>query len=278
MDEIVLFKLAMTAQSASSLSAERTAPHRCRTQSQTWRNDPNWTYGMDQDSAWWIATLDGAGSERDAALDRLHEILLRVATHEAYRRGPAFRIGGQELSDLAHQAADDAMIALLGKLHTFRGESRFTTWAYRFVALEVSSKLGRHYWRRPAVSLDSEDWERLPDRLGSDPLAQTQQRELVAAVQRAMNEALTDHQRRFFVAIVLNGAPMDAMVAQSGLKRGAIYKAVFDARRKIRAHLTANGYLDGDPTTTRPSNRQAEVKERGRVVELVRTIPGHQPA
>jgi RNA polymerase sigma-70 factor, ECF subfamily len=154
------------------------------------------------------------------------KMLLRVAIHEAYRRGPAFRIGGPELDDLAHQAANDAMVSLLGKLDTFRGESRFTTWAYRFVALEVSNKLGRHFWRRPSVSLDVEDWERLPARFAVDPLAQTQQRELITAVQRAMNETLTDHQRDFFVAIVVNGVPMDAMVSQSGSNRGAIYYMV----------------------------------------------------
>jgi RNA polymerase sigma-70 factor (ECF subfamily) len=74
---------------------------------------------------------------------------------------------GRELDDLAHQAAADAMLAILAKLGSFRGESRFTTWAYRFVVLEVSSKLGRHYWRRhPAEHLEAEDWDRLPDRLG----------------------------------------------------------------------------------------------------------------
>lgn len=233
---------------------------------------------MDLDSASWIAALNGAGIERDAALCSLHEMLLKVAVHEAYRRGPMFRIGGPELNDLAHQAADDAMVAILGKLDTFRGESRFTTWAYRFVALEVSSKLGRHFWLRPSVSLDAEEWERLPDQFGLDPLEQTQQHELITAVQQAVSDTLTAHQRRFFVAVVINGVPMDAMVSESGLKRGAIYKAIFDARRKIRAHLTANGYLDGEPASAGPNDRQAEVAHGDRVVAMVRTIPGHRPA
>ncbi|MFL1377754.1 RNA polymerase sigma factor [Nocardiopsis protaetiae] len=213
---------------------------------------------MDLDSPSWMAALDLAETERDAALSCLHRMLLKAAVHEAHRRGPLFRIEGPELNDLAHQAADDAMVALLAKLDTFRGESRFTTWAYRFVVLEVSSKLGRHYWRRPFVTFGAEDWERLPARSGADPLAQTQQRELVAAVKHAMDEALTDHQRRFFVAIVVDGAPVETVVSQSGLKRGAIYKAVFDARRKIHAYLTANGHLDGCWTSARPAGRQAK--------------------
>jgi RNA polymerase sigma-70 factor (ECF subfamily) len=175
-------------------------------------------------------------------------MLVRMALHEAYRRGPAFRIGGPELTDLAHQAADDAMVALLRKLETFRGESRFTTWAYRFVALEVANKLGRHFWRDPPVSLDADDPPALSAPPDGDPLVDAQHRELAEAVTRAVSETLTDHQRRFFVAVVLHGVPMDTVVARSGLTRGAVYKAVFDARRKIRAHLTAHGHLD-EPTT-----------------------------
>lgn len=203
---------------------------------------------MDMDSSSWLTALDDGATKRQAALARLREMLLRVAVHEAYRRGHAFRIRGPELDDLAHQAANDAMVSLLGKLHTFRGESRFTTWAYRFVVLEVSSKLGRHSWRQPAVSLDAEDWERLPARSAADPLLQAQQRELVEAVRRAVEETLTDHQRDLFVAIVVNGAPLDAIASQAGSSRGSIYKAVFDARRKIRAYLTTNGYLEADAT------------------------------
>ncbi|MBT2521379.1 sigma-70 family RNA polymerase sigma factor [Arthrobacter sp. ISL-28] len=214
---------------------------------------------MDIDSSSWLTALGDAGTKRDAALARLHKMLLRVAFHETYRRGPGFRIGGPELDDLAHQAANDAMVSLLEKLNTFRGESRFTTWAYRFVSLEVSNKLGRHLWRRPSVSLDAEDWEQLPEMFAADPLAQTQQRELITAVQRAMNETLTDHQRHFFVAIVIDGVPMDAMVSRSGSNRGAIYKTVFDARRKIRAYLIVNGYLEGEPTTAQPIE-QAKVE------------------
>lgn len=208
---------------------------------------------MNMDSSSWLTALRGSGTKRNAALARLHEMLLRVATREAHRCGPATRIGGQELDDLAHQAANDAMVSLLAKLDTFRGESLFTTWAYRFVVLEVSSKLGRHFWRRPTVSLDAEDWEQLPAWSAIDPLAQAQQRELITAVRRAVDETLTDHQRRLFVAIVVNGVPLDAMVSQSGSNRGAIYKTVFDARRKIRSFLTTNGYLDEKAAAAQPA-------------------------
>ena len=199
---------------------------------------------LDAVSAEWISALSGDGNERAAGLARLHDLLVRVATRELRRRETLSGIGGPELDDLAHQAAADAMLAILAKLHTFRGESRFTTWACRFVILEVSGKLGRHYWRQhPAASLDSEDWEQLPARFGIDPGGHAECTEMIAALRVAINETLTAHQRRLFVAVVLNEVPLDSVVARLGVNRNAVYKAVFDARRKIRAFLVANGYL-----------------------------------
>jgi RNA polymerase sigma-70 factor, ECF subfamily len=199
---------------------------------------------LDDASAGWIHALTRTGTELEIGLARLHDLLVRVAVREAHRRQAAAGIAGPELNDLAHQAAADAMLAILAKLDTFRGESRFTTWACRFVILEVSSKLGRHFWRQhPSASLDAEQWERLPDRLGLDPGAQAEHTELISAIRRAVDQALTSHQRGLFVAVVLNGTPLDAVVDRSGLSRNTIYKAIFDSRRKIRAFLIAEGHL-----------------------------------
>jgi RNA polymerase sigma-70 factor (ECF subfamily) len=199
----------------------------------------------DDASAEWLSALTGTGAAREAGLARLHGLLVRVAVRELHRREAGAWISGRELDDLAHQAAADAMLAILAKLGSFRGESRFTTWAYRFVVLEVSSKLGRHYWRRhPAEHLEAEDWDQLPDRLGADPGEGAEHAELVKAVRQAVDETLTEHQRRLFVAVVLNEVPLDALVARLGTNRNAIYKAIFDARRKVRGFLVANGYLE----------------------------------
>ena len=177
---------------------------------------------------------------------RLHELLVRIARGEVRRRGPRLRITGPELEDLAYQAAADALLAITGKIGQFRGESRFTTWAYKFVIFEVSAKIGRHFWWHPAVPLDGEDWDRLPDRFGFDPAQEAECRDLLAALRRAVNEELTPRQRAVFVAIVLNDVPLDALVLRLASSRNAIYKMLFDARRKLRAALDANGYLSPD--------------------------------
>jgi RNA polymerase sigma-70 factor, ECF subfamily len=176
----------------------------------------------------WVAALRGPGAGRDDAVARLHETLLRVARSELHRRHGQLNVAGPELDDLAHQAAADAMLAILAKLDQFRGESKFTTWAYKFVMFEVSAKVGRHFWRNPPVALATEDWDRLPDRFGFDPAGESERRDFV-----------------------LDGVPLDALADKLGSSRNAIYKTMFDTRRKLRASLVANGYLH-DEVVRRP--------------------------
>jgi RNA polymerase sigma-70 factor (ECF subfamily) len=199
---------------------------------------------LDPESAQWLREL--CGPRREAACERLHALLLRVARGELRRRGPRAGIDGPELDDLAHQAAADALLALYRKLPEFRGESRFTTWAYKFVVFEVSTKLGRHFWRTPHARLDAEDWGRLPDRFGLDPADEHEWRDLVTALRAAVDEVLSERQRRAFVAVILNGVPGDALVDRFGGSRNAIYKTLYDARRRLRAPLVATGHLDAD--------------------------------
>ena len=199
---------------------------------------------LDAESQAWLHALSHASSrERDTAHARLHEMLLRIARSETRRRNASLRISGPELDDLAFQSAADAMMAITSKLSTFRGESRFTTWAYKFVILEVSAKIGRHFWRERGVSFDAEDWDRLPDRFGLHPAQEAEGRDLAAALRCAVEEELTERQRMVFVALVVNDVPLDALIIELNTNRNAVYKMMFDARRKLRAALVAKGYL-----------------------------------
>ena len=92
------------------------------------------------DSDAWLAALKDCGAARDEAITALHALLLRGARAELSRRRATLpHIGRRELDDLAVQAADD-LVAILAKLDSFRGASRFTTWAYKFVLLEAGVK------------------------------------------------------------------------------------------------------------------------------------------
>ncbi len=197
---------------------------------------------LDETSQAWADGLQATGRAHEECVTALHAVLLRVARHEVARRAGSLRIHGRELEDIAQQATDDALMAIRTKVAGFRGESRFTTWAYRFVMFEVSTKMGRHFWRERRVSLDAEAWERLPDALGDSPQRSGEQRELFAELRRAIDEDLTALQRRVFVAIALNEVPMDAFAREVGASRNTVYKSLFDARRKLRSSLVAAGY------------------------------------
>jgi RNA polymerase sigma-70 factor (ECF subfamily) len=198
----------------------------------------------DLESDDWLRALRAGTPDREPALHALHHLLLRAALRETERRSSNTPVEGVELRDIAQQAAADALVAILGKLDEFRGQSRFTTWAYKFVILEVSSKLNRHPWRTRSVPFEPEQWDRLPERFGFGPAEAIEQQELLTAVRTAVQDQLTPHQRRVFAALVLNGVPLDVLAAELRTNRNALYKTVFDARRKVRAYLVANGYME----------------------------------
>jgi RNA polymerase sigma-70 factor (ECF subfamily) len=181
---------------------------------------------------------------RDEAIGRLHDLLLRAARSEIRRRNTGGQITGPEVDDLAHQAAADAVLLITDRIDEFRGESRFTTWAYKFVVFEVSTKLGRHFWKHRGVSSAVVEWDRLPDRLGTRPADAAELQDLIAAVRAAAETCLTPRQREVFVAIVVEGIPLDALVTRLGSTRNAIYKVMFDARQKLHKELVNGGYIE----------------------------------
>jgi RNA polymerase sigma-70 factor, ECF subfamily len=173
---------------------------------------------------------------------KLHGLFVRVAAYElSRRRGQLGAISGPEFDDLAHQAADDALVNVLAKLGEFRGLSRFTTWAYKFVVFEVSGKVARHAWRRVPPSRHEFVFEQVPDSLAPRPGDRLEQREQLEALSVAIGE-LTARQREVFVAIALNDVPIDVLALQLGASRNAIYKNLFDARRNLRARMAAAGH------------------------------------
>jgi RNA polymerase sigma-70 factor, ECF subfamily len=193
--------------------------------------------GIDAESLAWLEALSSSGRPHDEAVEALHALLLRAARFEVARRG-----GGHsgELDDLATQAANDALMAIIRKLHTYRGESRFTTWAYKFALLEAAVKVRTRAWRGQEIPLEADGWAQIADRRSS-PDADAESSELIAAVCDGIAEALTPHQRNVLVALTLNGVPIDVLADRLGTTRGALYKTLHDARRKLRARLSEDG-------------------------------------
>jgi RNA polymerase sigma-70 factor (ECF subfamily) len=198
---------------------------------------------IDRENRRWVRDLAAAGPSRETACRELYPLLLRVAKSEARRRAPVLQLDGPELEDIAHQAAADALMAVSERLDRFRGEARFTTWASKFVIFNVATKMNRHFWRRREVPYEQEDTSRFDSRFDLGPDDEVQVREFVAAVSSAVEENLSERQRLVFVATVLNGMPMGVLADELGATHNALYKVLFDARKKLRAALVASGYL-----------------------------------
>jgi RNA polymerase sigma-70 factor (ECF subfamily) len=204
---------------------------------------PSGRSAPDAESLEWVRALSGAGPERENAVERLHALLLRAARGEVARRRPP--VG--DVDDLAVQAADDALVAVLRKLDTYRGDSRFTTWAYKFALLEAAVRARRRRWEGREIPLEADGWAQLPDHRQASPTSQAEASELIGAVRDAIAEELTPQQRAVLVAITLNDVPIDVLAERRHTTRGALYKTLHDARRKLRARLAKDG-LSVEPT------------------------------
>lgn len=196
---------------------------------------------LDPESRDWLAALRSTGATRDAAVARLHALLVRAARFEVARRRSAFpHLRGEALDDLALEAADDALVSVLRRLDDFRGASRFTTWVYKFAIYEAGVKLRKRAWQGREVPLEPESWGLIATQ-EPRPDGRLEESELLAAVQEGIEHALTPHQRRVLVALALNDVPIDVLADRLGTTRGALYKTLHDARRALRRHLGERG-------------------------------------
>jgi RNA polymerase sigma-70 factor (ECF subfamily) len=196
---------------------------------------------VDAESQEWLRSLR-AEDTREEAIARMHALLLRAARFEVARRRPTLpHLRGNELDDIANEAADDALMSVLRRVDDFRGASRFTTWVYKFALLEASAKLRKRAWQGREVPLEPETWG-LFSSPGLGPDAEAEQSELLATLQSAIADVLTPHQRSVLVALALNGVPIDVLAERLNTNRGALYKTLHDARRKLRKHLDEHGF------------------------------------
>ena len=189
----------------------------------------------------WVDALSTPGPRQDHAMVQLHQLMLRASRHQVRRmRSSLAGVGDDRLEEIANQAADEAMMAVLSKLATFEGRSRFTTWAYKFAILQSATEVRRFAWQHREVELDD---NAQPPARGLSPAGYAEAADLASAVRAAIDVALTPHQRRVTLALLVNDIPIDVLADRLGTSRNALYKTVHDARTRLRAHLIASGHL-----------------------------------
>jgi RNA polymerase sigma-70 factor, ECF subfamily len=200
-------------------------------------------------NAEWLTALNGSGDDQVAALTDLRAYLLRAATFALQRSSGT--MAGAHLTQLAEDCAQEAVVAVITHLDDFRGESRFTTWAYVFAINRALVALRRERWQNVSLdgmleTLPETEWgEASPD----SPQQRVIQEEVVAALRRGIDECLTDRQREALRAVVFESIPLDEVVRRWQSNRNAVYKLLHDARRKLRAYLEARGFSASDVLT-----------------------------
>jgi RNA polymerase sigma-70 factor (ECF subfamily) len=198
----------------------------------------------------WLHDLTASGETQEAAIADLRDLLLRAALYFFSRNLNDFeKNNGNEILQRAEDCAQDALIAVMDHLPDFRGDSKFTTWAYKFAINIALMAARRERWK--GVSLDelvasSESnffqWI-IQDRVdGAGPEAAAIQSEVRALIQDVIKHDLTDKQRNVLTLMVFNEVPLDAVVQHLGTNRNAVYKMLHDARRKIKSSLQARGF------------------------------------
>ncbi|HKZ04693.1 MAG TPA: sigma-70 family RNA polymerase sigma factor [Methylomirabilota bacterium] len=200
----------------------------------------------------WLGALAHPGGEQAAALRDLRAYLVRAARYALQRtRSRAARPASFDVDHLAEDCAQNALMAILDRLGDFRGDSRFTTWAYKF-AINMALVAGRREaWK--AVSLDAlleqpgrSTWQLEADTRSGDPEQTARRAEAWKVVQEVIDTELSERQRQALKAIVVDEVPLDELVRHWGSNRNAVYKLLHDARWKLKARLAARGFAPGD--------------------------------
>ncbi len=189
----------------------------------------------------WVSRLSTPGRAYEEAVAQLHELLLRAAGRQVGRMREGAVLGAARREEIIHSSADEATMSVLSRLGTFEGRSAFTTWAYKFGILQAASEVRRVAWRDREINLD--DVAEQHQTVAPSPEGYAEGRDLAQAVRDGLREALTPHQRRIALAVLIDEVPIDVLAERLSINRGALYKTLHDARQRLRAYLSAHDFL-----------------------------------
>ncbi|HLU10565.1 MAG TPA: sigma-70 family RNA polymerase sigma factor [Oceanobacillus sp.] len=203
----------------------------------------------DRNNEQWLADLRSGGEIQAQAIQDLKERLQRgIFYYLSRERSDLSQLSHHELTQMAQDLAQDAVLRVMENLDSFRGDSMFTTWATRIAVRVAISDLRRARYKDFSLDDLTADGDLLP--LSANPVASdkppgperaAEQAEVLAKIQAALDGALTERQLRALVAVAIRGVPLEVVAEQMGTNRNALYKLIHDARRKLRTHLESQG-------------------------------------
>lgn len=205
----------------------------------------------DRTNEQWLADLLGPPEARDSALHDLRERLQRgIFYYLSRERSDLAQLSTQELLQMAEDLAQDATLRVIENLDSFRGDSRFTTWATKIAVRVAISDLRRARYKDFSLDDITADGDLMPSAVevpGASPVtlpnpeSAAERTDVMTKISAALREALTDRQFQALEAVALRGVPLEVVAEQMGTNRNALYKLLHDARRKMRTSLEEQG-------------------------------------
>ncbi len=185
----------------------------------------------------WLADLQGP--EQSAALADLRAFLVRGLR---YSLASSSNVDDSLIEDFVQ----DALLKILNALDTFRGESKFTTWAQKIVVRVAFTELRRRRWQDVSLDgiIEAHDLDFVPEMMidpSAGPDQQATQRIFLETLQRFIATELTDKQRHALVAVRVQGMPLEEVARRMGMNRNALYKLLHDARQRLKSKMEAEG-------------------------------------
>ncbi len=193
--------------------------------------------GSERSNEEWLRTLEAR--DPDVVSD-LRDYLRRGLARSFGQRDD---VTDGDLDDFAQ----DATVRVIDKLETFAGNSKFTTWAMAVAVRVVLNQLRRRNWTHRSLEevLEGSSGELEPRSVAGDPGLGVERQDLLAALNEAVENALTERQRTLIRA-ELAGVPNEEIARQMETNANALYKLYHDARRKLRQALNEAGFSDED--------------------------------
>ena len=195
----------------------------------------------------WLRALRTGGAEQEEALKDLRERLIQgMRAYLAEDRGYKSGRGSEEARQIVEDCAQEALLIIREKIDTFRGESRFTTWATTVAIRLLLGELRRRKWKHVSIEY-SRIGRDLPTRpidalQPGDPEMALQQDEVWSLLKRIVEKDLTSRQRFVLIASAFQGMPLDLIAETLGTNRDNVYKNLHDARKKLKGCLKEGGF------------------------------------
>jgi RNA polymerase sigma-70 factor (ECF subfamily) len=196
--------------------------------------------------------LRAAGPGRDAAAQQLRELLVRAAlAYLARQQYPVEAFGADTYLSIAEDYAQEAVAIILRRLGTYRGESRFTTWAYSIVINLIADEMRRRCWRRrPLPEEGAAESGRLASTTQQDVAALAERRALWRLIEGIIEQELTPRQRTALVGRIFEEKPLIVLAEELGTSKDSVYKLLHDARKQLKRRLQAHGITTAEALAT----------------------------